>query len=414
MKVIFHSIENRPMKDFDVENSWLGKRIADRFDIIKPISNGGMGAVFLAFDQNLQKKVVVKIPLVKNIDHKSEITSRFNREIHCLTNLEHAFIVPIIFTGFQEDLPFIVSRFINNGNLRDRINDGIVKHLLPTIDSLLDWLPKIGSALIFMHQNNWIHRDIKPDNFLFDSCSICYLTDFGISKHLDLDPANCLTSNNSLLGSPMYMAPEQHLGGKICAKADQFSLAVVIYEYLTNRLPFHGRTQSGVLLDIIRQNAVPVKSRVFDKSMPASASDAIMKALSFDPDLRHESVEVFLQELFHDLKMKLELNGTFKKTTPFTTAQPSLTNGNLEKVQKKITTDKMDESGFSKMLQDEIQKMHDQMNEDKSNFNPETLTTILKLFAEGEMFNKSKAREIINTLHSLIHVDMNKTNPGSV
>lgn len=214
MKVIFHSIENRPMKDFDVENSWLGKRIADRFDIIKPISNGGMGAVFLAFDQNLQKKVVVKIPLVKNIDHKSEITSRFNREIHCLTNLEHAFIVPIIFTGFHEDLPFIVSRFINNGNLRDRINDGIVKHQLPTIDSLLDWLPKIGSALIFMHQHNWIHRDIKPDNFLFDSCSICYLTDFGISKHLDFDPTNCLTSNNSLLGSPMYMAPEQHLGGK--------------------------------------------------------------------------------------------------------------------------------------------------------------------------------------------------------
>lgn len=195
---------------------------------------------------------------------------------------------------------------------------------------------------------------------------------------------------------------------------DQFSLAVVIYEYLTNRLPFHGRTQSGVLLDIIRQNAIPVKSRVLDKSLPASASDAIMKALSFNPDLRHESVEVFLQELFHDLKMKLELNGTFKKTAPFTTAQPSLANGNLEKVQKKITTDKMKESGFTKMLQDEIQKMLDQMNEDKSNFNPETLTTILKLFAEGEMFNKSKAREIINTLHSLIHVDMNKTNPGSV
>jgi serine/threonine protein kinase len=398
----------------DIENNWVGKRIADRFDIIKPISNGGMGVIFLAFDQNLQKKVVVKIPLVKNIDHKSEITARFNREIHCLTNLEHAFIVPIIFTGFHEDLPFIVTRYINNGNLRDRINDGIVKHQLPPIDSLLDWLPKIGSALIFMHQNNWIHRDIKPDNFLFDSCSICYLTDFGISKHLDLDPTNCLTSNNSLLGSPMYMAPEQHLGGNISAKADQFSLAVVIYEYLTNRLPFHGRTQSGVLLDIIRQNAVPLKSRVFDKSMPTSTSDAIMKALNFDPELRHDSVEIFLQELFQDLRIKIEFNGFVKKFIPSTYLHTHNGNLNIEKIQRKITTDKMEVSGFSRMLQDELQKMHDQMIVDKANFNPETLTNILKLFAEGEMFNKSKAREIINTLHSLIHVDMHKTIPGSV
>lgn len=402
------------MINLDTVNDWLGKRIADRFDILKPLVTGGMGAVFLAFDQTLQKKVVVKTPLIKNIDHKSEITARFSREIHCLTNLEHAFIVPIIFTGFHEGLPFIVSRYINNGNLRDRINDGIVKHQLPMFESLLDWLPKIGSALIFMHQNNWLHRDIKPDNFLFDSCSVCYLTDFGISKYLDVDSSNCLTSHNSLLGSPMYMAPEQHLGGNISAKADQFSLAVVIYEYLTNRLPFHGRTQSAVLLDIIRQNAVPIKSRVFDKSMPASASDAIMKALSFDPDLRHESVEIFLQELFRDLRIKIEFNGFVKKFIPSTYLHTHNSNLNPEKVLKKITTDKMDESGFSKMLQDEIQKMHDQMNEDKSNFNPETLTTLLKLFAEGEMFNKSKAREIINTLHSLIHVDMNKTNPGSV
>ena len=402
------------MVNFEIENDWLGKRIADRFDIIKPISNGGMGAIFLAFDQNLQKKVVVKTPLVKNIDHKSEITARFSREIHCLTNLEHAFIVPIIFTGFHKGLPFIVTRYINNGNLRDRINDGIVKHQLPMIDSLLDWLPKVGSALIFMHQNNWIHRDIKPDNFLFDSCSICYLTDFGISKHLDIDPINCLTSANSLLGSPMYMAPEQHLGGNITAKADQFSLAVVIYEFLTNKLPFNGRTQSGVLLDIIRQNAIPINLRVFDKSMPTSTGNAIMKALSFDPELRHESIEVFLQELFHDLRIKIEFNGFAKKFIPLTDMHTISTNMNAEKIQRKITTDRMISPAFSKMLQGEIQKMHDQMIVDKANINPETFTTMLKLFAEGEMFDKSKAREIIDILHSLIHVDLNKTSPGSI
>lgn len=402
------------MINLDTVNDWLGKRIADRFDILKPLVTGGMGAVFLAFDQTLQKKVVVKTPLIKNIDHKSEITARFSREIHCLTNLEHAFIVPIIFTGFHEGLPFIVSRYINNGNLRDRINDGIVKHQLPMFESLLDWLPKIGSALIFMHQNNWVHRDIKPDNFLFDSCSVCYLTDFGISKYLDVDSSNCLTSHNSLLGSPMYMAPEQHLGGNISAKADQFSLAVVIYEYLTNRLPFHGRTQSAVLLDIIRQNAVPIKSRVNDKSMPTSVSDAIMKALNFDPDLRHESVEIFLQEIFHDLRIKIEFNSFIKKFIPSIYLHSNTNNLNVEKIQKKITTDKITPPAFSKMLQGEIQKIHDQMTLDKANFNPETFTTMLNLFAEGNLFDKSKAKEIIDVIHSLMNVDLNKTNPGSI
>jgi serine/threonine-protein kinase len=289
------------MINHNLTNAWVGKKIADRFDVIKPISNNGMGIVFLAFDNNLQKNVIVKTPLIKDFSMKAEITERFIREIYALTNLEHPFIVPFIYTGVHEDHPFAVSRYINGGDLRDKINHAIVDHKALTLESLYAWVPKIGEALTYMHANDWIHRDIKPDNILFDTDHNCYLTDFGISKHLVFDPTNYLTIVNSVLGSPMYMAPEQHLGHKPTPKFDQFSLAVVIYEALCNKLPFYGRTPSAILLDIIRSNIITLESRIYGTSITISASKAIMKALHFDPDQRHESVAVFIQELFQDL-----------------------------------------------------------------------------------------------------------------
>ena len=289
------------MINYNLENAWVGKKIAARFDVIKPISNNGMGIVFLAFDNNLQKNVILKTPLIKDPSIKAEITERFIREVYALTTLEHPFIVPFIYTGVHEDHPFVVSRYINGGDLRDKINHSIINRNTLTLESLHDWVPRIGEALTYMHANDWIHRDIKPDNILFDTNHNCYLTDFGISKHLVFDPTNYSTSASYILGSPMYMAPEQHLGHKPTAKFDQFSLAVVIYEALCNKLPFYGRTPSAILLDIIRANVIPLKSRIYGSSITTSASNAIMKALHFDPDQRHESVAVFIQELFQDL-----------------------------------------------------------------------------------------------------------------
>ena len=289
------------MINHNLGNAWVGKKIADRFDVIKPISNNGMGVVFLAFDNNLLKNVILKTPLIRDSSVKAEITERFIREVYALTTLEHPFIVPFIYTGVHEDHPFAVCRYINGGDLRDKINHSIVDHETLTLESLYAWVPKIGEALTYMHANDWIHRDIKPDNILFDTNHNCYLNDFGISKHLVFDPTNYSTSANFILGSPIYMAPEQHLGHKPTPKFDQFSLAVVIYEALCNKLPFYGRTPSAILLDIIRSNIIPLESRIYGSSITTSASKAIMKALHFDPDQRHESIAVFIQELFQDL-----------------------------------------------------------------------------------------------------------------
>ena len=106
-----------------------------------------MGAIFLAFDNNLKKTVILKTPLIKDSSIKKEITERFFREVFCLTSLEHPFIVPIIYTGVHENNTFIVSRYINGGNLRDLINNSILKHITLSFESLYDWVPQVGAAL---------------------------------------------------------------------------------------------------------------------------------------------------------------------------------------------------------------------------------------------------------------------------
>lgn len=395
------------------ESIWLNKLIADRFEVLKTISIGGMGAIFLAFDNNLQKTVILKTPLIKDSSSKAEITGRFFREVYCLTTLEHPYIVPIIYTGTHEEHPFIVSRYINGGNLRTLINDAFLHHKTLTFESLCQWVPKIGAALSFMHANDWIHRDVKPDNILFDSNHNCYLTDFGISKHLSFDPTNCLTTVNSILGSPMYMAPEQHLGHKPTPKCDQYSLAVVIYEALSNKLPFNGRTQSAILLEIIRQNAVPLTSRYTSSIIPAEFNNALMKALHFDPDQRHDSIDIFLKALFKDSHHKSELSGFHKNTND---ALPE-TDGSFHGIRTWIKntkrhTDTISSANFFNGLENEIARICDRILSEEVYLKPEQLTKLLNLLVASDIFDKHKCKEIIDTLEFIFHLESNKTDAG--
>ena len=397
----------------NIETIWLNKLIANRFEMLKTISLGGMGAIFLAFDNNLHKTVVLKTPLVKDASLKAEINGRFFREVYCLTALEHPFIVPIIYTGVHEAHPFIVSRFINGGNLRDLINDAFLHHKTLSHESLYDWVPKIGAALSFMHDNDWVHRDIKPDNILFDTNRNCYLTDFGISKHLVFDPTNCLTTVNSILGSPMYMAPEQHLGYKPTPKCDQYSLAVVIYEALTNKLPFNGRTQSAILLEIIRQNPIPLKSRYTNSLVSDHFNNSIMKALHFDPDHRHESVDIFVRELFKYSNHEQESNGFHKNTNG---ALPE-TNGKIIDTKtplknKQHDTDNISSEIFLKSIQNEITQLCDQILNEQVYLEPEQLTKFLNLMVASEIFDKSKRKEIIEVFKFIFLKKLNKTDAG--
>ena len=221
--------------------TWIGEVLDSRYEIKSILANGGMGAVLLASDNHLHKEVVIKVPFLRNSNHFEELIQRFKREIHILSILEHPNIVPIMDAGFFDKYPFLVLRYVNDGTLRSKIEKARLLGKPYALENFLHWLPQISSALDFIHLNNWFHRDVKPENILFDSNYNPYLTDFGVSKNLALDSENLNKSVvGSFIGSPQYMAPEQHLGETITCKSDQFALAVILYEYISGKLPFNG------------------------------------------------------------------------------------------------------------------------------------------------------------------------------
>ena len=281
-------------------STWTEKIIDQRYRIKRKLTNGGMGMVFLAFDLHLNKDVVIKVPVFKYSEQKHETLYRFNREILAHSTLEHPNIVPIIDSGIYEDRPFLVLQNIKNGTLRMLLDYAKFRHEPCFNNNLKLWLPQISSALDFIHSNNWVHRDVKPENILFDSNYNPYLTDFGILKNFTLTNEEAMTTSlSSFIGSPQYMAPEQHLGKKITAKTDQFALAVIIYECLSGKLPFNGNNHVGILLEIVNQKATPLKDRV--ANLPVPISDAVMKALSEDPDDRFENCSQLCTVIMNEL-----------------------------------------------------------------------------------------------------------------
>lgn len=288
-------------------SAWTEKIIDQRYRIKRKLTNGGMGMVFLAFDLHLNKDVVIKVPVFKYSEQKNETLHRFNREILAHSTLEHPNIVPIIDSGIYEHRPFLVLQYIKNGTLRMLLDYAKLRHEACYPNNLQLWLPQISSALDFIHSNNWVHRDVKPENILFDSNYNPYLTDFGILKNFTLiNEEAATTSLSSFIGSPQYMAPEQHLGKKITAKTDQFALAVIIYECLSGKLPFNGNNHVGILLEIVNQKAIPLKDRV--ANLPTPISDAVMKALSEDPDDRFENCSQLCTIIMNELVLNAANN----------------------------------------------------------------------------------------------------------
>ncbi len=282
--------------------TWIGKILDSRYEIKSILANGGMGAVLLASDNHLHKEVVIKVPFLRNSNHFEELIQRFKREIHVLSILEHPNIVPIMDAGFFDEYPFLVLRYINDGTLRSQMEKARILGKDYSLENFLHWLPQISSALDFIHSNNWFHRDVKPENILFDSNYNPYLTDFGVSKNLSFDHENSSKSVvGSFIGSPQYMAPEQHLGETITGKSDQFALGVILYECISGKLPFSGINPVSIFLEIVKGSVIPLEKHI--EKIPLTISNAVMKALSLNPDERFESCGDLCSIIIEELKV---------------------------------------------------------------------------------------------------------------
>ena len=213
----------------------LGTLLSDRYRLQEELGAGGMGSVYLAFDEQLlNRRVVVKIPHAEFLLEPTFLR-RFRLEIRSLVELEHPHIVSVIDGGEADGTPFVVLRHLGGGNLQERID---AQGGTQTPEQVLEWLPPIAEALDFIHRRGVLHRDVKPGNVLFDDDGYAYLADLGIAKVLsDVDLSVSMTASGRMVGSPAYMAPEAGSGAAVGFEYDQYSLAVVIYKALSGRLP---------------------------------------------------------------------------------------------------------------------------------------------------------------------------------
>ena len=260
----------------------------DRYQLLDVLGQGGMAVVYRAYDTRLRREIAFKV-LAAHLITESAFYQRFEREARTIATLEHPSIVPVYDFGIDENKqPYLVMRLLRGGTLRDRRARGELAGA-----DLWPPMHQVAAALDYAHSANVVHRDIKPVNILFDEKGNAYVSDFGIAKVRDTTTGD-LTGNN-ILGTPAYMSPEQFEGRPVDGRCDQYSLAVVLFEALTGRVPFAGKTP-GVLMNQHLNNA-PTAAHTLNPKLPPAVSAVLNRALAKNTAARYPTVSAFLQEL---------------------------------------------------------------------------------------------------------------------
>lgn len=284
--------------------SWIGQALAGgRYMVRSKLGEGGMGSVYLAHDHNIDSEVVVKVPR-RNMLDDPEFAGRFAAEIRSLVQLTHPQIVKVSDVGDRDGLPFAVMQYLSGGSLRDKQRRGPDGKALPMPpESLMEWLEAVAAALDFIHRKSYIHRDVKPDNILFDGEGHAFLSDFGITKLLagkrDRKPS-VQTGAGMMLGTPEYMAPELIMGDIYDGRVDQYALAVVVYETLSGRCPFEGATATALVVQHATATPPPLESLY--PSLPHGVGAALRKAMTKEPANRFPDCASFARVVLDALR----------------------------------------------------------------------------------------------------------------
>lgn len=274
-----------------------------RYDLRELLGGGSMGHVYRALDRRLETNVVLKIPHRARLE-SPEFVQRFRQEARFLVKLTHPHVVSIIDVGEHQGVPFFVMPYVGGGSQRDRQRNehGAIRPLAP--ESLSGWLREIARALDFIHSRDCIHRDVKPDNILFDSEGHPFLSDFGLSKLLRTseEADQTRTAAGAVVGTPLYVAPELVLGERFDGRADQYSLAVAVYETLTGSNPFEGPNSSATMVNHTSKVLAPLTGRV--PVVSEQTSNALLRGLEKSPENRFatccEFAEAVLQGVVGD------------------------------------------------------------------------------------------------------------------
>ncbi len=263
--------------------SRLGKALGDAYTIEGEIGRGGMGVVYRARDERLQRRVAIKV-LPPELAFQDEIRQRFMREAQTAARLSHPHIVPIHGVDEADGLVYFVMGLVDGESLGARIKR---RGNLPS-EEVRRVMKETADALSAAHALSVVHRDIKPDNILLEGTrGRVMVTDFGIAKALSTATGSgaTLTGAGVAIGTPAYMSPEQAAGEReIDGRSDVYSLGIVAYQMVTGELPFQAPTVAGILMKQITEPAPLVSLK--RPEVPEDLALAISRCLEKDPENR--------------------------------------------------------------------------------------------------------------------------------
>jgi beta-lactam-binding protein with PASTA domain/predicted Ser/Thr protein kinase len=251
-----------------------------RYRIIRKLGAGGMANVYLAEDQELGRRVAIKILDDRHAADDSFI-ERFRREAKNAAGLSHPNIVSIYDRGEAEGTYYIAMEYLSGRSLKELI----VSRGPTPIRIAIDYTRQMLAALGFAHRHGIVHRDIKPHNVVVDADGRLKVTDFGIAR----SGASQMTEVGSIIGTAQYLSPEQARGSPVDQRSDVYSVGIVLYEMLTGKVPFTGETPLEIAMKHLSE--VPVPPSELRDDVPDDLDLVVLRALAKDPEDRYQTAE---------------------------------------------------------------------------------------------------------------------------
>ena len=264
-----------------------GMLLAQRYQIVQILGQGGMGAVYKATDVELNRTVAVKV-IRPDLARDKAIVDRFKQELLLAHQVTHRNVIRIYDLSEADGMKFITMEYVEGENLLTLIHEK--KKFSPS--EAVEVMQQVCRALEAAHSVGVIHRDLKPQNIMRDRTGRIVVMDFGLARTLEGDG---MTQSGALVGTMEYMSPEQALGKLLDQRSDIFALGLIFYEMLTGQMPFKADSTIASLIRRTQERVAPVSDH--DNTIPRSVSNIVTKCLERDVDLRYKTAAELLADL---------------------------------------------------------------------------------------------------------------------
>jgi serine/threonine protein kinase len=279
--------------------SWIGQILGGRYRIEERLGQGGMSAVYKATDPNLRRVVAIKM-IHPHLSENPDFVRRFEEEAAAVAQLRHPNIIQVYDFNHDGNTYYMVLEFVPGETLQDRLRRLNEQKRRMAVAEAANYISQVGDAIQYAHEHGMVHRDIKPANIMLDIYGKAILMDFGIAKILG---GQLHTATGAVVGTAMYMSPEQIVGERVDERSDIYSLGVTLFESLSGRPPFEA--DSAMTLMMMHMNDPVPNIREMQPAIPNDLAQVVEKSLEKKKEQRFQTAAEFSAAL-NRIRARLE------------------------------------------------------------------------------------------------------------